>query len=424
VTSPNILVVVIDTLRFDATSLAPGGRDNSPFLARFARDSTHFVRAYSTFDSTPPSHFSLLTGYVTGWKTAIDDRRPALPFQLKRLGYSTFGIAANQNLSTEAMPTLQAFDEYVCLPDLWDAMPSGDKRALFPQLDTRINPYGGRRNNFNRMMLFSSASQVIAIATRHLARVARPFFAFVNLIEPHDPYFPDPQFYDQHGSEARLRPTGFDGDLRFRRLGPPLTHVERPNDALRARLKAAEGRRWSLSDDLNDANLAVYRLRYEAEVREIDHRLDEWFSVLSKRPDFDDTLVVITSDHGESFGEGGFLTHWLSNKGDVEATRRVPLVVRFPSRLGVTAREVATPCSIADIAPTIYDILGVDWRPAAKRTNAGNYGRSLLPLVKPVSSIKYSRQVVIDDSPPLTAEERKQFDDEALERFRALGYVQ
>jgi hypothetical protein len=66
----------------------------------------------------------------------------------------------------------------------------------------------------------------------------------------------------------------------------------------------------------------------------------------------------------------------------------------------------------------------MDWRPAAKRTKAGNYGRSLLPLVKPGSRIEYTRKVVIDDFAPLSAAERERFDADALERLRSLGYVQ
>src|SRR5450432_3251887 len=69
---PNILLVSIDTLRFDATSLDDSSHNATPFLHDLRTVGINFSRCYSTHDSTPPSHFSMLTGFMNGYQTAID----------------------------------------------------------------------------------------------------------------------------------------------------------------------------------------------------------------------------------------------------------------------------------------------------------------------------------------------------------------
>ncbi len=421
----NVLIVVIDTLRFDATSLAPNGAGDSPFLARFARGSTHFSRTYSTNDSTIPSHFSLLTGVVSGWQTGIHDRQLALPYQLGKLGYVSFGVAANGVLSTRTMPLLLGFERFECVQERWLAMPESEKARLYPEIDARIARYRGRLNRWNRMMVFASARRVLRTAADDLSRARRPFLGFVNLIEPHDPYFPDPHFYDARRAEGILRGRAFDSDLRFRRIGPPLAGADPTRDpALAARLRATQGKPWALADDLSPEQLRVYRSRYEAEVREVDQALEEFFDRLERRKDFDETLVIVTADHGESFGEAGFLTHALSNQGDREATQRVPLLIRFPHGVGKDVREVPTSCTLADVAPTVYDVLGIDWAAATARTSVGNFGRSLLPLVTGSSQIAYSRKLSFDGPATVSPAERQAVEADTLDRLRSLGYVQ
>ena len=63
---PNILLISLDTLRYDATGLAPQGSNRTPFLRQLAANGVEFTRSYSTFDSTRESHFSMLTGFVSG----------------------------------------------------------------------------------------------------------------------------------------------------------------------------------------------------------------------------------------------------------------------------------------------------------------------------------------------------------------------
>ncbi len=114
--------------------------------------------------------------------------------------------------------------------------------------------------------------------------------------------------------------------------------------------------------------------RYDHEIRYVDTWLDYLFDTLSRRADWDRTAVIVTSDHGEAFGEHGYRHHGF---GLHEHQLRVPLIVRVP---GLEPRRVADPTSLIDLAPTLLDLAGV--RPGAKAREAmGLRGRTLLPLL-------------------------------------------
>lgn len=114
--------------------------------------------------------------------------------------------------------------------------------------------------------------------------------------------------------------------------------------------------------------------RYDHEIRYVDTWLAYLFDVLSRRADWDRTVVVVTSDHGEAFGEHGYRYHGF---GLHEHQLRVPLIVRLP---GVEPRRVDAPVGLIDLAPTLLDLAGV--RPEeSRRARMGLRGRTLLPLL-------------------------------------------
>src|SRR5712691_9112171 len=96
---PNVLLIVLDTLRYDATSFGDPSTNNTPFLASLAAGGVVFHNAYSTHDFTPPSHFAMLTGIREGLGTSVDRAEYGVPFQLRLAGYDTFGVSANQLLA-------------------------------------------------------------------------------------------------------------------------------------------------------------------------------------------------------------------------------------------------------------------------------------------------------------------------------------
>jgi arylsulfatase A-like enzyme len=289
-----------------------------------------------------------------------------------------------------------------------------------PLIRNRLDAYKARHNDFNEATLFCSGREVHGRLAGMIASAREPFLGFVNILEPHDPYLPAPEVLGREGELAR----SVDPDIRFRVLRQPLTNPQGITNATRRtsvleRMNAAEGRAWSLADDLSEAELATYRRRYLAEVREADRIVRSIFLLLENRRVLDRTWVVVTSDHGEAFGEGGFVTHWLSNKGDREATRHVPMVWSLPGAL-VRGRVVTDEVSLSDVAPTLYDLMGVDWAPI-KAKSPNNYGDSLLAHL--IGNRTQTTGTAPSFGSELTDEAKKKMREDALERLRALGYI-
>jgi arylsulfatase A-like enzyme len=424
---PNIILITLDTLRFDASSLAPGGADRMPFLNQLKRRAANFTETYSTWDETVVSHFTILTGYVSGYPTPLDTPQAALPYQLKRRGYRSFGVAANLQLSTRSNQVLRSFDDYLCMGDMWNETPPAQKKALLPAIDARIAKYDGKVTGFNRLMLYANAPRALNLLERGIGGGPQPFFAFLNVIDAHDPYFPDPAGYDARTAEEGIDHRGFDGDLRNRRVGAELRHPKRVADPKRralieTTLATVGGRAWSTTFDLEESQLRLYRLRYDAEVRELDRMLEMLFAYLGEKHLLDSTIVIITADHGESFGEANLITHAFNDHGDRESTRHVPLLFVFPPVLQYRGRTIDVLGTTADIAPTIYDLVRIDFRPLAKQAEPGNFGRSLLPSMLG-GGMKPAAAIAAASALQPTVDDRQRAEAERLHRLRSLGYI-
>ncbi|HEX6463543.1 MAG TPA: sulfatase-like hydrolase/transferase [Vicinamibacterales bacterium] len=409
---PSILLIVVDTLRYDA--IVGSRAADAPFLSSLASLGTAFTRAYSTQDSTPASHFSMLSGFVTGWQTTLDDSAIGLPSQLSRKGYDTFGVAANGNLTPGALRVLAGFRRYSCLYDEWTAMTPDARAPYLQEITRRLDAYHARHNPWNEAMLYASATRVVAHVDALLTSAKPPFFGFVNLIEPHDPYLPAA---GPGSADARVDP-----DLRFRALPRFLTDPASISDANRRtsierREQLADGRAWSLSDDLPAAAIETYRSRYQRKVREADDAVRQVVGLLARRDLLDNTVVIVTSDHGEAFGEGGFMTHSLRNSGDRQALQHVPLIIVAPDAVRAS---VATLVTNADVAPTLYELAGVDWQPVAQESYVGNYGTSLVPYLGVSTSAGEPAESRATSPAPRDLDIARR---RAAARLRALGYI-
>jgi len=423
---PNILLISLDTLRFDATSLSGEISDNTPFLKNLAKAGANFINAYSTYDETPSSHFSMLTGYIRGLGTEIDSQENSIAFQLHAYGYNTFGIAANGCLSQHVYRYLTAFQYYVNLMDLWnDEMDLKQKQQFLPNIDQRILAYSGNLNDFNRLFVFPSADQVLPRLKRIIKSMKKPFFGFVNFNDIHDPYFPNPKRYsidNEKKSNKRIP------DMRFRQLLPEQENPEKIEDLTYREyvirmITIAGSRAWSTTFDLEPKIIEIYKRRYEAEIRELDSALSNLFGYLWEENLQENTIIIITSDHGESFGELNLITHSFNNQGDRESTHHVPLLLSFPQTYRFKSRNAQIACTIADIPPTIYDILGIDWLPLSKTTLPGNYGKSLLPYIRDGLLPVYDHSVLISEKLKLNQQQRNKENHKAIERLKSLGYI-
>ena len=426
---PNILAVVIDTLRFDMTSLAGPGRNSTPNLERARGHGISFARAYSTFDATPESHFSILTGIVQGLYSDADHKEMSLAYQLKTHGYRTFGVAANGNLSQRLIWTLLPFDSYNCLYDEWTKLPDDRKEKYTKEMAQLYAVYGEQPQKIDGSVAFVRASTVLARFDKELRRRS-PFFGFLNFMEPHDPYRPSADVYRWRREERNLDHRDVPADFRSRDLPPELQDPSKIADATeRARITQwialAGGRAWSTTYGLGRDALPIYKRRYAAEVRDADRSIGEVFQELDRHGVADNTIVIITSDHGESLGERGLITHSFGNRGDREATHRVPLIIVLPAAYGVRGRDVPVPATIADIAPTIYDLLHIDWDPLAQKTLPGNFGKSLVPYMRPdMAMLGAVAPAAVREWDNISDKERARLKRESQQRLKSLGYIQ
>ncbi len=425
---PNVLIIVLDTLRFDATALDAGSRNTTPRLAELAALGVNFTNCYSTHDSTPSSHASLLSGFLTAYNTPLNQPGASVAHQFRLLGYHTFAVVANANLSPKAFPMLMPFEHDVNTADLWAGLSEAQKAAVSLSSDVRIRRFGADPTDGYRMALWSAARRLLPRVRARLELTTQPFLGFVNLMDCHDPYISEPRFYNP-ARERRLRGSVL-APPRFRKLSVELTNPDSIGDPLRReyvkeKIRQAQGRAWSVAVDLDATDLAIYRMRYEGAVRQADDAIGSIFQALEASGLLKSTVVVITSDHGESFGEAGLLTHSFNEEGDRESTHRVPMLIVFPPCYRLQGVTVKTMCTIADVTPTLYDLVGIDAARIWRLAPPGQVGRSLLPLLR-TSGMAVTANISPDPArwTPIAPDQRTQMESEALKRLRALGYVQ
>ncbi|HJQ85550.1 MAG TPA: sulfatase, partial [Candidatus Binatia bacterium] len=310
--APNLVVIVIDTLRADR--LGPWGstRGLSPFLDSVAARGVVFRRAYAQSSWTDPSVASLVTsryqsqhGFI-GFGSVLADHELTLAEVLKERGYGTAGFSANGLLSRKA-GFAQGYETYEAH---WL------RRLQGP--DGKVRWQNETAERINRETL-------AWIDARAGSGARGPAFLYLQYVEPHTPYDPPPELLDRVLA-GRPRP-----DLAkvqqtyFRGVVEPLSADE---------LRAVED-------------------CYDATVMDVDARIRELFDGLAARGFLDHAVVVITSDHGEEFKDHGFMGHG----GTLyEELIHVPLIV-LPS--APEHAEVDDIVSLVDVAPTLLAVAGI-----------------------------------------------------------------
>jgi arylsulfatase A-like enzyme len=301
---PDVLLVVLDTVRADHLSVYGYERPTSPALEALARDGVVYRNAFAAGTWTPPSHASLFTGLLPSSHRvghasasggvgegihALDPSVPTLAEGLRAVGYRTAAFVGNHGYLHPVFGLGRGFERY-----RWRNLDTAGRLAA------TVVPWLERRRG-------------------------RSVFLFLNLIDAHEPYAPPPP-YD------RLFPG---------RLERPVP--EHPQDVLTVtgRLPAAD-------------EMAHYVSQYDGEIRYVDDRLAEVFAVLRRQGRYDNALIIVTADHGELLGEHG---RWGHGGDPIHPLVHVPLVVKYPGsrRVGVDER----PVGLADVPATVLAVLGL-----------------------------------------------------------------
>lgn len=329
--SPNVLFIVLDTVRAKSLSLYGYPRATTPRLEALARRGVRFDEARSAAPWTLPSHATMFTGrwpheLFDSPEQRLGSRYPTLAGELGRRGYATGGFVANTFYCNAGFGVARGFDHYEDFYQVFDASPtevlrhSGLGRNLIALAgeEESIRP-GGRKD----------ADKINADFLAWLPTTkGRPFFAFLNYFDAHAPYF-TPDRADRHFG---LRPTS-------------------PED--QEILRTWQSR---TSAKATEHELELARDAYDDCIASLDAALGRLFDQLEGQGVLDNTLIVLTSDHGEEIGEHNLLGHGRSLYSE---ELHVPLIVVRPGRDRSSGAVVAEPVSLRDIPATVLDLAGI-----------------------------------------------------------------
>ena len=346
--APNVLLLVLDTVRSFSLSVYGYADATTPTLEQLARESVRFDRAFATSGWTLPSHGSLFTGrYADELRTGPGRPLPPGPTTLAEAlsaaGYATGGFVANLKYTTWEHGVARGFAHYEDHPatplTLLTSTALGRKVFAARRVRERV----GYVDDVDR----KSADRVQASFLAWLDRIGdRPFFAFLNYYDAHHPYLP-PAPYD----------TAF---------GPSLPLRYRPYPPVFRQFDSAE--------------IALAANGYHGAIAYVDDRVGRLIEALRRRGQLDNTLIIITSDHGEHLGDHRLMSH---GNSFYRQLLQVPLLMRHPARLpgnGVVRR----PVSLRDVAATVLDV-------AALENDGRIPGASLMAVIgdssAPVSAI-------------------------------------
>ena len=318
---PNVVLISLDTFRADALGVNGGGVNNgsasslTPHLDALAEESINFRNAFAQLPHTLPSHASLLTGLypdthgVKNRSHRLSSEMPTLASLLRDQGYRTAGVVSSIWLKEKF------------------GLAAGLENHTFVR-SNRAHFYADRVNK---------AAQEQLLEWRD---ATQPFFLFLH-------------YYDAHSDFGKTLP--YASPKGFRQ--GPLAELDyrdfctEEGECATRYLFAAD----QLGREIPDEELARIVGLYHAGVRYLDLRLGHLFAMLRQSGVYEDSLIVVTADHGEAFREHGRFVH-----SDLyDQTMGVPLIIKLPraARGGSTVQRVV---ETVDVLPTILEAVGVE----------------------------------------------------------------
>ena len=363
--APSVLLIVMDTVRYDATSLHDQNLGTTPRLKQFAERGAVFQRAIATAPWTLPSHASMFTGRWA-WQLALgpdqrlDDRFPTVAQQFREHGYATAGFVANTVFCTAEYGLGNGFDHYEDYPmSAAEVLRSSAAGWLLCKgmrwgLDRALTALGhSPRHPFEFDADRKTAAEMNRSVLRWLDQTrGKPSFVFMNYIDAHDPYLLPAGEAWPLGNEPR---TLTDHQILRRWIGLP-------------------------GSERTPERVALARDAYHNCVAYLDGQIGKLLDELDRRGVLENTIVVITSDHGEHFGEHkreeqGLFGHRASL---FQQEIGVPLLIVAPGQIDPLT-IVADPVSLRDLPATMLDLAGI-------KRSSGIPGESLSRMWCPLRS--------------------------------------
>jgi arylsulfatase A-like enzyme len=317
--APNVLLLILDTVSADEMSLYGYPRPTTPVLDSLARHGVVFDRAFSAAPWTLPSHSSMFTGrnarLLSGRFTRpLDNKFPVVAESFASAGYLTAGFVANLEYASRASGLARGFHWYSDYePSLSGALAF---TALGGKIARRLGAWRGRPFQPGR----KDAVQVNADFLEWQRDARRPWFAFLNYYDAHDPYVPparDERVFLRPGQSPVYDVVGLDPRA--------------------------------------DERVESARALHDAALLSLDREIGRLLDALRRRGDLERTVIVVTSDHGEEWGKRGVLLH---GNSVYLRSLHVPLLIVRPQGLPA-GRHVATPVGTRNLGATLLDLAGL-----------------------------------------------------------------
>ncbi len=332
----NVLLITMDTVRADHLPMYGYPLDTTPHLREFARESTLYHRAIAAADMTLPAHASIFTGLYPGWHGAylaaptypvgrpLPAQHVTLAQLLQQNGYRTGAVVANWAYLYERMGLSKGFGDY----DLHRPVQLANSERPF-YLSTAVRnmlSLAVSTDEFDARVLRAEDINERALAWLSHIGQSSPFFLFLNYMDAHAPYIPESPFDSRFPGK----------DEHF----TPWTDYEN------VRRGVLQG-----SHRLSEAEKRHIVSQYDGGIAYMDSQIANLLEQLRARGLYDNTLIVITSDHGEAFGEHNLMEH--ATGFLYEDQVHVPLFIKYPGQH--EGQESDALASEVDLMPTILD---------------------------------------------------------------------
>ena len=389
---PNIALIVLDSARRDMFGCY-GGPDLTPHIDALAARSLVLQDHYASGCGSAQAHVGLFLGQHSARHgkvhnlSELQGEIKALPTMLRKRGYRCYGHCMVSFIPPAGYEDEFGFDDFY-YPEKYaekTAQSPAVKDRILDRLRNNSKLWGNLRKVYRGIV---GQEGVVRAAARRFdgrksldymveklkqAEVGRPIFAYTTLLHPHTPYYPPQWCRDQI----------------FQKEKPERLSFEIQNNM----------HAWA-NGNYGAASSAIESMKkmYQAELLYADHLVGGFVERLQREGLLDDTILIITSDHGELFGDDGYLNHGLTVR---EELHRLPCIIHFPRRFakGQTLPHLT---SALDILPTIFDLLGEADFPTGESTLDG-------ASVFNSTVVNQARRLVVDSPPVVLPERLKEF---------------
>ncbi len=364
----NVILVSIDTLRADHVGSYGYHRNTTPNLDRLAREGVRFQNVVSTTSWTIPAHAGMFTSQydlvhgLLSHTDRLDDKRITMAESMKKAGYTTAGFYSSITLDP-VFGLGQGFDDYICCysySTYVDPFRKKDAKENFSRLRSRIQQAVPDKDiNLQELSWRDVTNPVVHrkvtdwLDKHHKER----FFLFVHYWDPHYDFVPPPPY------DTMFDP-GYKGDINGRGF------ISNP----------------AIEPGMDRDDLEHVIALYDGEIRCTDHYVGKLVDKLKSLGILDDSLLIVTSDHGEEFFDHGSKGH---RNNLFDETVMVPLIMRYPGHVPA-GKVIKKEARIIDVFPTAAALMDVPGSPEAMGENLVPYikGQAPMPELSALSQLE------------------------------------